>query len=520
MNAQTAAHFTCNARIMRWVVFLIWPWTFLVQGQVIWSFTEETGTYDAWARDIVETDGGYILLGNRFSGPQGTGEVVLRTLDENGLVVQASSFWQNSGLHDACCLEPSASGDGYIALGVIRGGGTFFRYAFDNALDPLDTTYYSGSGLDLLYMENVVNTGDGRVMLLGGASVPGTFPSRSEFLLLDSAGDALNWQTMESLTGVLMPMHGIHDSSGFIVSTIGSAQVFGNYSVSEFQYLSDDLTSIQGIASPQVWIGEPQNGINARFTDNPCMVPLPSGNLVVSGTYGSLGAGQGGVLVRMSRNGELLGQYFPPHSFMFDHTAALEAIHLDASGDLLYCQVENLQINPNGSGGLTPHDPHEPSRIRVMKLDTAFNVLCEFLIDGFTGSDDAYYIPTRIKPTSDGDILIIGSRKMLNGSNRTALWATKISAEACISGVAESSRSAAAILYPNPGRDHFTLVLNGEAVKGTLLLHDAMGRSCGTAQISHGQAQFEASELPAGVYLYQAMDALGHKLATGKWVKE
>ena len=506
---------------MRWIFLCFWPWAFTVQGQVIWNFNEELDNYDAWIRDIKETNTGYLLVGRSFQVPFSSAAVVLRTLDENGTQVLASSILQGVNGPDASSLMLGATPGTNLAFGVLGGDSAgFFRYEFDDALVPLDTTYYLDSVSNHIYMENVVLTGNGGALLLGGGANPSGSPVRSELLLLNSLGEVVNWRSMEALTGIHMPMHGIRDSSGFIVSVIGSAQLFGNYSSSEFQYFSSDLAPLEGVAGPQLWIGDPMTGVSVTFTDNPCILPLPSGNLIVSGTYGNFGNGYGALLVRMDRDGEVLGNFYPLHPFIYDHTAALEAIHSDADGNILFCQVENLQFSSDGAGGITPHNPSEPSRIRVMKLDTAFNVLCEYLIDGFDSTDDSYYIPTRIKLTSDGNILVIGSRKRLNGTNRTGLWATKISSDACINGVAEFSSLRMASLFPNPGRGNITLMLNGEASNGTLILQDALGRLCNTVPMRQGQAQFNVEELAIGIYTFRVLDTIGGTLAIGKWVKD
>lgn len=83
-----------------------------------------------------------------------------------------------------------------------------------------------------------------------------------------------------------------------------------------------------------------------------------------------------------------------------------------------------------------------------------------------------------------------------------------------------ASNNSVSPAFPNPGTDGFSLLLNGEARNGTLVVTDALGRQVGTTPIKQSQARFDARHLESGAYLYHAVDAQGVEQAVGRWVKE
>jgi len=87
-------------------------------------------------------------------------------------------------------------------------------------------------------------------------------------------------------------------------------------------------------------------------------------------------------------------------------------------------------------------------------------------------------------------------------------------------GTPDISSSGGMVVFPNPGREGFTLLLGGEAINGTMLVLDALGRAVGSAPIRQGQSRFDAAGLAPGAYVYRALDAQAVPRATGWWVKE
>ncbi len=175
---------------------------------------------------------------------------------------------------------------------------------------------------------------------------------------------------------------------------------------------------------------------------------------------------------------------------------------------------ENAQLGPPSLFSV-----FEPNRIHVYKLDTSLNVLCEHILDGF--AENAYYYLNRIKATDDGGFLLLGGRRDFNDpSGYFAAWAQKFGPDDCVVGIDEQPVQERANVFPNPGREGFTLLLNGEAIAGNVLLHDARGSLVGVTTMRQGQARIDANQLPSGLYLFRVQDTRGATVATGRWVKE
>lgn len=196
---------------------------------------------------------------------------------------------------------------------------------------------------------------------------------------------------------------------------------------------------------------------------------------------------------------------FPPY---------LQSLSATSDGSLFYAVHENFQFGLN-----PPWTPFEPNRTHVYKLDTSLNVLCEHILDGSV--DNTYYFLNRIKATDDGGFILLGARRNLDDpSGYFEAWAQKFAASDCSVGLAEEQRTRQVVLFPNPGREGFTIVFNGETWSGDLELFDATGRLVSTTPIRTGQAQVRTYATAAGVYAYRALDKAGRVLATGRWVKE
>jgi hypothetical protein len=336
---------------------------------------------------------------------------------------------------------------------------------------------------------------------------------------LDPGGSELGRAAFLSENGIrVIPLQGFHDASrGYFLGVLGSVLGSGFARRSQFMWLDEDLNITQHFHPQEP--APPTSGNILTISDSPCAVPLPSGDIVVSGTYGSFTSGTNCLLLRMNGNGDTLAYFLPPQGSSSDHTAALEALTMDADGNLLYCQMENLQFALNSQNELSPFEPTEPSRVRIMRLDTSFNVLCEQVIDGF--AEDAYYLPTRIKPTSDGGYVVIGTRRVVNATERAGMWAAKFPSSACVNSISEIPTVLEHRVFPNPGTDGFTLLISGPSIaRATIELLDALGRIVGAAPLYDSKGWIPTDQLAPGMYHYQVVDTQRTVLAQGKWVHE
>lgn len=496
--------------------------TFVANAQSEWTYLESKTNCNAWTRDILELPDGYVIAATVREGPPGSNAAVLRKLSPTGLLITGYTLPTTGSLPNVCCLTPPTADRPVTAYGVLvqpDGVPAFFKQPIADDLSPIAGSNYAVPGRERLFMENLVEIATGEVLLMGGG-IPGTTAfMEGHAIRLGSDGSELGRTQFLSQNGIdVIPLQGFYDEArGYMLGMLGSVLGSGFYRLGQFLWMNDDLVVTQHFLprEPVQPVGSP----HLTITDSPCAVPLPSGEIIVSGTYGTLTQGTGCLLLRMNADGDTLAYFLPPRGTLRDHTAALQALTMDADGNLLYCQMENLQPSYNLQGEITPLEPTEPSRVRIMRLDTSFNVLCEQVIDGY--AESAYYLPTRIKPTSDGGYVVIGARRQLNSTERAMMWAAKFTDAACVNSVVEHQSLLDHSVFPNPGVDGFNVVLSGPRVpQATIQLMDALGRIVATSLLHDSKGWLSTEQLAPAVYHYQIVDSRNTLLAQGKWVRE
>jgi hypothetical protein len=507
---------------MLWKVIVLGYSSFSAHAQSQWTYLEGSPSANAWVRDIVELPEGYLLATTIQDGPSASNAAVIRRLSNTGELLLETTIPTSGFLPSVCCLSPSAMDEQFTAYGVVvqpDGIPAIFRQTFLSDLSSNSVSLFPVPGHERLFIDNIVESGTGDVLLMAGG-VPGTTADMEGHVIqLDPGGSELGRAAFLSENGIrVIPLQGFHDASrGYFLGVLGSVLGSGFARRSQFMWLDEDLNITQHFHPQEP--APPTSGNILTISDSPCAVPLPSGDIVVSGTYGSFTSGTNCLLLRMNGNGDTLAYFLPPQGSSSDHTAALEALTMDADGNLLYCQMENLQFALNSQNELSPFEPTEPSRVRIMRLDTSFNVLCEQVIDGF--AEDAYYLPTRIKPTSDGGYVVIGTRRVVNATERAGMWAAKFPSSACVNSISEIPTVLEHRVFPNPGTDGFTLLISGPSIaRATIELLDALGRIVGAAPLYDSKGWIPTDQLAPGMYHYQVVDTQRTVLAQGKWVHE
>lgn len=507
---------------MRYQFILLCAWAASAHAQSEWTYLENVQFANTWARDIIEVPNGFLLAATVWDGTIGTDAAVIRKLSSNGELLTQANLPTVGTRPDVCCLAPSTEAGVFTAYGVLvqaNGEPAFYRQPFMGDLSSMLGSVYPVPDRDRLYMENIIETGTGEVLMMAGGTPGKTAPMEGIAIQLDPLGTETDRTVFLSTNGIpVIPLHGFHHPSrGYMMALLGSVQGSGYFRRSQFVWMDEEMDITQHF-HPQ----EPEPpliGNNLHIGDSPCAVPLPSGDIIVSGTYGSYTSGTNCLLLRMNGDGDTLAYFLPPQGSFSDHTAALEALALDGDGNLLYCQMENLQQVMNSQNQVSPLEPTEPSRVRIMRLDTSFNVLCEQVIDGF--EEDAYYLPTRIKPTSDGGYVVIGTRRIVNATERASMWAAKFPNAACVNGISDPPTLLEHRIFPNPGVEGFNILLSGPVVThASIELRDALGRIVAEGPMLNSKGWISASHLGPGVYHYQVRGKQKALLAQGKWVHE
>jgi hypothetical protein len=510
-------------RHMLLAVVLLGSSSFPAHSQSEWTYLESFQSANAWTRDVIELPDGYLLAATVRDGIPGSDGAVIRRLSTAGQLLTGTTLPTIGTLPNVCCITTSSIAEHFTAYGVLiqpDGVPAFFRQPFVGDLSSLTGSLFPVPGRSRLFMENIIRTSTDEVLLMAGGEPGTTAPLEGYLVQIDPIGAEIGRTHLLSNNGIaVIPLHGFHDStSGYLLASLGSILGSGFYRRSQFMWVNQELNVIQHFHPQEP--EPPLTGNHLTISDSPCAVSLPSGDIVVSGTFGSLTSGTNCLLLRMNGNGDTLAYFLPPQGSSSDHTAALEALSMDDDGNLLYCQMENLQVSFNQqTNEVTPLEPTEPSRVRIMRLDTSFNVLCEQVIDGF--AEDAYYLPTRIKPTSDGGYVVIGTRRVVNATERAMMWAAKFPNSACVNAISEIPTVLEHRVFPNPGTDGFTLLISGPSIaRATIELLDALGRIVGAAPLYDSKGWIPTDQLAPGVYHYQVVDTQRTVLAQGKWVHE
>lgn len=245
------------------------------------------------------------------------------------------------------------------------------------------------------------------------------------------------------------------------------------------------------------------------------LIPLDEDKMFIAGSYGYIepGGKRAGAMI-VDTAGNILNTFLPRSEYLHDFGMLIQGASELVDGNLYFAMVENFSTGPPDL-----YSPQEPSRLHVYKLDSDLNVLCEHVIDGFV--DGMYYLPERIKATSDGGFLLMGSRKNLNSSQPFHGWIRKFGPSDCTVSVNEWERTPISIAFPNPGVDGFTVTMNGPVINnGSLLLYNGQGQCISTTRVDNSRVEVSAIELASGIYHYKIVDRTGRPVSSGRWIKE
>ncbi len=489
-------------------------------GQGEWTFIGPTTGTNSIARDAVELqDGSWIIaLMSDFQvlGPNRSSVIAL---DVFGGVQQARELSYPDLSIAITALVPSDTSSlihaiGYCWDSVQTNGYGFIHYQLDQEMDLLDSARFMFDTLTNITLENATLDQDGNFFLASGASINNTlYPIKLLLMKFSQAGDSLDSNLLGANNGLTVPRQAITYGGAMMVATEGSS--VGPSGFGKFLQFDDQLQYVAGFSSQSL------SGTGAPYPADSVMrksmslYALSGGDLIVSANYGNwFPDGYRAVLGKLSGTGEPLQYFFPRSELFHDHSAYLSSIEKIDEGTFLYGMLEGLDADP-------PNfiDGSSPSRVHIFHMDTSFNVLCDFVVDGF--ADNTYYFLSRVKRTSDGGTLLIGSRQDVSVPDSAPIaWVQKLGPDDCTVGEAEREKPNAR-LYPNPGTNGFTLLLNGPPVNnGSIVLSDGQGRLVTRSPVQSNRAQVNAESLAAGIYFYRVLDAKEQRVASGKWVKE
>jgi len=493
--------------------------TTAVSAQVSWAFEQPEAGFIVRIVDAISTNSGYILVSSKVNIQNGdyiVGTSSLHLLNAAGTPLAQRALGGDS-IYVASLILDGASADSFEIIGGTNSaaGRKLFRLRVDDLLAGLDSAVHQVLANEALDIVNATRSSNGDIILPCSSASPWLGQYTVTILRLSQNGDSLSSTPLAG--SFLFTARDIAQQAdgSYIMSSFGAPNL-PEYDVSFVSYvkLDAELNYAGGYSGPRIdgssAIANLQNTLNEQHK----LVLLESRNLVVGGRIGSLSSGYKGAIQKMTTTGTWLGSIILDTSFPTDHPAILSNLTRDPDGNLLFAMVANFE-----SGPPSPFLPAEPSRVQVYKLDTALNVLCTNVIDGF--AENAYYYVDRIIATNDGGYLIVGSRVDLSDPERPWVgWARKFGPDDCFTGLNDEAGVPQVMVAPNPGTDELRITLNGSDRSASAMLHDMNGRMVAMEQLRFGQARFATHGLAAGVYAYIITDGSGRRIASGRWVKE
>ena len=486
--------------------------------QSAWSFLTEPAR-QVRITDVLEVDNGVLLSISTYNiDSLPSKRSFISKLDVFGDLTGTSRIWNDDDATSIWSLQKDWNGSGYMALGDLWssvGDSGFHSLRFTSDLVHLDSTIYRCQALTQPFLDNSIRLDNGEVIIAGVGYGTSGFPvSAMQLIRIDQHGDSLDSWRVDN-PGFLVARDVIEfKPDSFMVSAfgvpLGSPIQSGIASYSKF---NTDLDLVGGFAGGTLDGSDDPLTFTNNISDHLHLSLLPSSNLIVSGRRGS-GSSFRMAVQKITASGAWLAAFTPQSEFPLDYPAALRSSVL-VGNELLVASMENYFY---GIEVGTPFQPDMPNRIRIHKLDTALNLLCTNVLDGF--AENAYYWLDRIKATSDGGYILCGGRVDLNAPTfEFAGWAQKFGPDDCFTGFDELAGGQEAVVYPNPGTDQFTLNLNGAMRDAQVVLFSVTGQAVASGWLRNGSVTISTAELLPGVYAYRVIDRAGTERASGRWVK-
>lgn len=501
------------------ILALFWPIAVLSAiGQNGWVYTDLDGNRHSRVLDIIEMPSGFMITSFKYDlTSQSGGAATIARLDQNGTPGSMKQIWPQWTSIAVQELLPLSGGERIMAVGAAREvsqQGYLFSHVLDQDLNTIDSTAYLSLSSYNTFMDNATVTSQGDIFLVGsGRSSAGAVWDRAMILRVNSNGDLLGEYAFSS--GDLLIARDVLQfaDDSILVAMMGvPSGWFQDWSWASYLKFNRDLEPGGGFLSQASdGSGAPLTFQNA-IADVMHMEQIASGNLIVSGR--PRGEGLRTVVIKLSTDGDWLGSFHPASDYPQDHPAAYGAIAL-SDEHLFVASMENFF---EGQMVGTYFLPDHPNQVSIFKLDTALNIVCENIVDGY--SENVYYWVDRIRATTDGGYILVGGRFDLNATQpRMAAWAQKFGPEDCFVGLKETVQVNYSV-FPNPGEDQFSFTINGSLPSALLTLFDANGRAMGNSQLKNNKVDMDTSDLPPGLYTFRLIDgASGQHIASGRWIK-
>lgn len=493
------------------------PWSRLAQNS--WSFID-TGGSPRTVKDMAFiSDGSCIAIYYTLADSTQTMHLGAYRFDDAGALLRDTLFIIGNYAMgpEAIPMQPQ---DHFRVVGFGRditqqSNGTAFQFTAwlgpDLVIDSLKMIHL---GYDYCVGQFVGVLGPDRQVQPLRCRIDGQSTSPNHHVLLETNmnGDLTSMATYTfapNSTSFLFDVTGL-DAGGFIVSAWGTPWPAGASVMGKAIHFDDQLQFVQ--ARPMDHATSPTN-MHTMPHANVDLLKLSQGTILVGGRYrNDQGGSLRSVMQKVDEDLNLLQQFAPVSPHDFDHVALHQCIDTTPNGHILFGHMERFDV-------LTPEALIPwPNEVRIFKLDTNLNVLCEYEVNGF--ADSTYYTLARMKATPDGGAVALGSALDLTTPGaKPKAWVRRFAAaDRGFTSMPPQHEHGQLQVHPNPGSEGFHLVLPAGMLRPRLHVFDPSWR------LVH-QATYQAADRvatdhwPAGIYAVVLQDERMGSWS-GRWMKE
>ncbi|MCE3077209.1 T9SS type A sorting domain-containing protein [Chryseobacterium gwangjuense] len=468
------------------------------------------------AYDVEQTsDGGYITVGYTSSPP--SGDVTLSKGGNDVWVIKTNAtggiLWQKTiggqGYDMAKAVKQTTEG-GYIIAGITnstdgdvsvnKGTTDVWVVKLDSKGDILWEKSYGGSGGD--DASSIFQTLDGGYIVAGQSYSTdgditghhGTLNHDAWIIKIDAAGN-LQWEKSFGGTSQEFALSVKPTSDGNFIIAGGSSSPNGNITS---VFGGEDCWLIKiDILGNIIWQKSYGGSAHEYFVE--AQQTFDGGYIAIATTqsYGGNISGQHGLSDYWAVKFDAAGNIQWQKCLGGSDTDTATSIFQDYDGGYI---VAGFTYSNNGD--LSTHIGL--ADYWVIKLNPSGNIMWEKTFGG-TLNDWA----RKIKPTSDGGLIVTGASKSNDGDvsgnhGDHDVWLVKLSSSKTTLNTHENNSKNNISIYPNPAKDFVTIDhLPNEA---TISIHDMSGRKIFSKKHAETKVSMNTSQLTSGTYIIQIND--------------
>lgn len=483
-----------------------------------WEMLQPDASNTTLAMDALELEDAFIILTSSFNADLSASSATLQKVDkeDGALLASLPLSTPDTYLFSSAMLRDPETGYIHVfgGIGTATGIWGIGHQVVDTDLVVQGTFEYALNGLRDVFFDNIRLLSNGKVVLAGGAQDQASDLSHLLVCKVDMTGSLL-----ASYSRTRQPIPFARDVIEIAPDTVLVGSIAGvNEDPSNprgwYTRFDGDLEPFSEFQAVPYDGSSPNLNADKTIWDAMRMVPLPGGNIIISGKTGPPGPLRAAIH-KLDPEGNPLAWFAPMSAFIRDFPASPGSSDMTDDGNVLFAKMASSNM-----GVPSLWSPLDPNQAHIYKLDTMLNLQCSYLLDGFP--DERYYWVSRVLSTTDGGYLLLGGMRDLSQlPDPMQGWVRKFTALDCLTGVQDNYLHSEASVFPNPGNGSFMITLNGPMIPlATLVLYDALGKQVATQTLLHSQGMVDTSQLAPGIHLYVVRDANGQELARGRWMKE